>query len=142
MSCFRRNATNRGPQAPNTGPRPGFSGHNDSGSGWFPGSMGDDQAPPPYSKYQQGSGPQAQGWTPGFWTGAALGGLANHLWNRNPRDDRRERTQWDWERPRGSMFGASPPTSRRRFDNDNRGEGPSNLGSMRRSTGLGGSNVR
>ncbi|KAG5221379.1 DUF1183-domain-containing protein [Salix suchowensis] len=44
-------------------------------SRWFPGGHDDHAGPtdlPPYSKDPQPSGP---GWRPGFWTGAALGGL-------------------------------------------------------------------
>lgn len=57
-------------------------------------------------------------------------------------------TQYDWERDRARVPRASPmagyyPSQRRAFfDSDDRGEGSSSLGSMRRSTGLGGSNVR
>ncbi|RDB26261.1 Store-operated calcium entry-associated regulatory factor [Hypsizygus marmoreus] len=135
LSCFRRNAasqTHRPPLPPR--PRPGSSS-----GGWFPGGMDDDYTPPPpYSKNPTGAN---EGWRPGFWTGAALGGIANHLFNRRQAETRP--TTWDWEReqPRFPIFGgrrtAPPPTQP-----DDRGEGSSNLGAIRRSTGFGGSNVR
>ena len=92
--------------------------------------------PPPYPK-PEGN----QGWRPGFWTGAALGGFANHLINRQRPEPRVAPVAYDWERvPGASFFGGrrTPPVARY----DDRGEGPSNLGAMRRSTGLGGSTVR
>lgn len=132
-SCFGRpTTTNRRPQNP---------GDRRGSSGWFPGSYGDDYAPPPpYTKTTTD-----QGWRPGFWTGAALGGLGAHLFNnRRPRNDDvppppPTRRLWDWENSRGSgVFGRR----RTSYEPDDRGEGPSNLGTMRTSTGLGGSNVR
>ncbi|KAF9468041.1 hypothetical protein BDZ94DRAFT_1247033 [Collybia nuda] len=97
--------------------------------------------PPPYSKNP--TEPTSQGWRPGFWTGAVLGGAATHLF-RNRSQPRPVATPYDWETeqtPRSSFFSSRPraPTQPR-FDD--RGEGSSNLGTMRRSTGLGGSNVR
>ena len=64
--------------------------------------------------------------------------------------NRQQRSQaYDWERERLSRPTHYSPSSfasgrQSMFDSnsDDRGEGPSNLGSMRRSTGLGGSNVR
>ena len=121
-----------------------------SGSGyWFP---GDDHQhdnrydpPPPYPKYQQDT-PTWQNWRPGFWTGAALGGLANHWWNGSRTvEEPVRRTVYDWERvQRPSFFGRGsgyrqPTAPSSDYD---RGEGSSNLGPMRRSTGLGGSSVR
>ncbi|KAG6862566.1 hypothetical protein C0995_000114 [Termitomyces sp. Mi166 len=144
LSCFRRNAVIRAAPRPPPRPNSGPSG------GWFPGGMGDDRdyqpPPPPYSK----NGVSNEGWRPGFWTGAAVGGALSHLYNRarapapEPAPALR-RTLWDWERPRAfqlrpSFFGGSPPTTP--ADYEDRGEGSSNLGSMRRSTGLGGSSVR
>ncbi|KAK0480012.1 hypothetical protein IW261DRAFT_1336157 [Armillaria novae-zelandiae] len=127
--CGRPTTTNRRPQNPG------------SSSGWFPGGYGDDHAPPPpYTKRTTD-----QGWTPGFWTGAALGGLGAHLFNnRRPRNDANPpppptRRLWDWENSRGSSVFGRRRTS---YEFEDRGEGPSNLGTMRTSTGLGGSNVR
>jgi len=139
VSCFRNSNTPRAPRPPGNNPRPS------GGSGWFPGDLRDDPAgpPPPYSKTSQ---PQS-GWQPGFWTGAAVGGLANHLWNR-PRAEPARSTSYDWERdrtqpqPRSSFFGGGSGFRQPSHQNHDRGEGSSNLGSMRRSTGLGGSNVR
>ncbi|KAF9643587.1 DUF1183-domain-containing protein [Thelephora ganbajun] len=140
-----------------TGPRPwgpGFGG----GSGWFSGRdhrRRSPSPPPPYSK----DGPSSsrtggQGGGPGFWTGVAAGGLGSYLYNRvtQPRTQPQPAT-WDWERPevaRSSGWFGQPQSqpaftprwgSTSRFD-DNRGEGSSNLGSMRTSTGFGGSHVR
>ncbi|KDR76293.1 hypothetical protein GALMADRAFT_68043 [Galerina marginata CBS 339.88] len=149
VSCFRNNnnTTPRAPPGSNTNSRPNTG----SGGGWFPGGYQDrpTDPPPPYSKstnYQSQSG---GGWQPGFWTGAAAGGLANHLWNR-PRAEPVRGTSYDWERtraqaqpePRGSFWGGGSGFRRPSSHSDDRGEGSSNLGSMRRSTGLGGSNVR
>jgi len=137
----------------NTGPRPwGPGSGGGGGSNWFnpqDHSRRSRSPPPPYSK----DGPssfqsQGQGSGPGFWTGVAAGGLGSHLYNRatQPRPQPQP-TTWDWERPgmaRTSGWFGQPQaqwgsTPRR---DDNRGEGPSNLGSMRTSTGFGGSNVR
>lgn len=123
----------------NPRPRPPGPGSNPGSSRWFPGDHRDDNnsfgAPPPYSKttapdsYAVGST-----WRPGFWTGAALGGAGATLLNRNNNQrQQQERQSYDWERERSSSY---------RRPSEDRGEGPSNLGSMRRSTGLGGSNVR
>lgn len=147
-SCFRRQ--------PNNGTRRPSTGHSrpSPGSGWFSGFRPDDDRndpPPPYTKYPGASVRPAVGdWRPGFWTGAALGGLGTYLAGNTGRRDSPTATAYDWERahaPRASPV-ANPgvsgySTSRRPFfSSDDRGEGPSSLGSMRRSTGLGGSNVR
>ncbi|KAF9042649.1 DUF1183-domain-containing protein [Hymenopellis radicata] len=139
----------RGPRDPPEN-RPGSS------SGWFPGGYGDDRRgprapPPPYSKSPPRT-EQETGWQPGFWTGAALGGLGAHLLNRGDRREPEARQEppprrfWDWERAGAYRPGyfASDSTRRSSYNhnNDDRGEGTSNLGTMRRSTGLGGSNVR
>jgi len=149
-----RTRTNRPPFRPS--PRPGPS----SGSGSFPGHHTD--TPPPYTKYaNQPSNPtnptNGEGWRPGFWTGAALGGLGTYLFNQGTHQQpHEEQRRYDWEQERlrrasatrqswwqsssGSAFGGDVGSSRR--NNDDRGEGPSDMGRMRRSTGLGGSNVR
>ncbi|TFK40408.1 hypothetical protein BDQ12DRAFT_680895 [Crucibulum laeve] len=142
-SCLRGNNNTRNPR---TTSGPGAHPGGGSSGGWFPGSYDDPSSPPPpYSKTptQQSN----EGWRPGFMTGAVLGGLANHFWNGRRQNDPRPPatgTTWDWERdrtaPRASLFNSRPSRSSA-FD-DNRGEGSSNLGVMRRSTGLGGSNVR
>ncbi|KAF7374837.1 DUF1183-domain-containing protein [Mycena sanguinolenta] len=84
-------------------PRPGNSGYF---PGSFPGGYNNDDAsapPPPYSK-----GPPTannEGWRPGFWTGAALGGLGAHfLGNRQNQNSR----EYDWERRQTAR---SPPSS-------------------------------
>ncbi|KAJ7756511.1 hypothetical protein DFH07DRAFT_868302 [Mycena maculata] len=116
-----------------------YSRPEDSGPGFFPGGLNDNpSAPPPYSK----TAPTLnEGWRPGFWTGAVLGGLGTHLFN-----NRQNTRAYDWERERsyrppttGSMFGQRRSSARHTED---RGEGSSNLGAMRQSTGFGGSSVR
>lgn len=150
--CFtRRPQAGQNTRRPGTGPsRP------NNPSGWFSGYRPDDapnEPPPPYSKYSNASASTAAdpGWRPGFWTGAALGGLGTYLLgNQAGRQAPPTATQYDWERERQArMPRVSPmanpgyPTQRRSFfSSDDRGEGSSNLGSMRRSTGFGGSNVR
>jgi len=142
-SCVRNtdSTSRRAPPRSGNNPRPS--------SGWFPGGYRNDHTnpPPPYSKNDAST---QGGWQPGFWTGALLGGLGNHLWNRNSnnRQQASQRESYDWERFRtqpqpSSFFGNSGANSghTRRYEDDDRG-GSSSLGSMRRSTGIGGSNVR
>lgn len=132
-SCFGSSRTRSPP-----GPRP----YNPSYGrpSWFPGGHDYSDPPPPYPKPSTD-----EGWRPGFWTGAALGGLGTHLFNSARRP---QATRYDWERDRftqGAFRPTTPPTSftsGRQHSSDDRGEGSSNLGSMRRSTGFGGSNVR
>lgn len=124
------------------GPGPGSG---PGGAGWFPGDQRDDydsSAPPPYSKRTTAPGDaNASAWRPGFWTGAALAGASAALLNRNSnvRQQRQQASQsYDWERERERTSSYRQPTR----VNEDRGEGSSNLGSMRQSTGMGGSNVR
>lgn len=141
-SCWRRQPDTLRPR--NRPARP------DTGSGWFPGPYHDDghryDPPPPYSKTSspQGTG---EGWRPGFWSGAALGGLGTYLFNNAGSRDARTQRSYDWEHRRTPMNAPSFTTytsQRRTYSaSEDRGEGSSSgLGSMRRSTGLGGSNVR
>lgn len=140
LSCLNNGNSRRASRQSGNAPRPS------SGSGWFPGDHYNNQSgppPPPYSK----NSPNATGWEnwrPGFWTGAVTGGLANELWNRTRTEVPRRQTAYDWERfqPRASSFGSSSSYREPAPSDNNRGEGSSNLGPMRRSTGLGGSNVR
>ncbi|KAF9223664.1 DUF1183-domain-containing protein [Gyrodon lividus] len=129
-SCLRRTYpptgnTRRVP--PPTYPGPGGDGG--SGSGYFPGGF---HPPPPYTKDPPSSDGQ---WRPGFFTGAAIGALGANLLNRSQSQPR----AYDWERER-------PSSTRRRtasfYGDRDRGEGPSNLGSLRTSTGYGGSSSR
>ncbi|CDO78042.1 hypothetical protein BN946_scf184724.g6 [Trametes cinnabarina] len=166
-SCLRRTP---GGTTPHTPRRPWWN--HGPGSGWFSGSRpdapdpGPNDPPPPYSKHPPSSSTagaaRAEGWRPGFWTGAALGGLGAYLLNRpRPRDDPwfqprvvpvPARSVYDWEADRmfrpapasSSWFGGSAAGTRRRsgWDDHDRGEGPSNLGTTRRSTGFGSSRVR
>lgn len=130
------------------------------GSGWFSGSNpGTYDPPPPYSKqapgHASGAGDAgASGWRPGFWSGAALGWLGTQYFNRQREQQPYVRASglYDWEAERmsaprpvrtaphaSSWFGGG---TRGRVSDDDRGEGPLDLGRMRRSTGLGGSHVR
>jgi len=136
-----------------TGPRPWGPGSG-GGSNWFNGRdyRRSPSPPPPYRKDGPSSSQQPQGQSgPGFWTGVAAGGVGSYLYNRatQPRPPAQP-TNWDWERPgmaRSSGWFGQPRSfdsqrgSTSRYD-DNRGEGSSNLGSMRTSTGFGGSSVR
>lgn len=111
---------------------------------WFPGTGGDQNQygpPPPYSKYTAST---RGDWQPGFWTGAAAGSLGTYLLNRNRQRDTTEARTYDWERRTGPNYSYGDSSLRRTFSPDDRGEGSSTggLGSMRRSTGIGGSNVR
>ncbi|KAI0636136.1 hypothetical protein C8Q77DRAFT_1191736 [Trametes polyzona] len=166
-SCLRsRNPSSASARTPR---RPWWGPGSGPGWNWFPGTHPDTphDPPPPYSKNPPPSTSSAQpgsGWRPGFWTGAALGGLGAYLFNNNNRAARDADMQWarrpaaglyDWEAervfrpvppapapaPSRSWFGAGP-SRRAGWDSEDRGEGPSNLGGMRRSTGLGGSRVR
>ncbi|KJA19453.1 hypothetical protein HYPSUDRAFT_143695 [Hypholoma sublateritium FD-334 SS-4] len=144
------NATNSGNPRP---PRP--PGYTPGSSGSFPGDYRDDttDAPPPYYAKPSQAPPQRQGWQswrPGFWTGAAVGGLANHVLNRTRAQATAPRA-YDWEvRPQaplrpsslGLFSGRSNSYRRPQSSSEDRGEGSSNLGAMRQSTGLGGSKVR
>ncbi|KAJ7650197.1 hypothetical protein FB45DRAFT_11973 [Roridomyces roridus] len=133
QSCFR-GPQNRVPGRPEPG-RPGYGG-------FFPGGLNNDDpsAPPPYSKNPPAEAAN-EGWRPGFWTGALLGGLGTHLYNNN--NNRQNTRAYDWERRQQTRYNSpAGGSSFRRRPNEDRGEGPSNLGSMRQSTGFGGSSVR
>lgn len=152
-SCF----AGRGGSGSSGGSTPRPSG-GFPGSGWFSGDHRPDDhtaPPPPYSKHPnaQANG-QGGGLGPGFWTGAALGGLGTYLFNRRGRERAaRPSMAYDWERDEqvhrptafsatrqsgwGSGWGREPS-----YRSDDRGEGSSDLGRMRTSTGLGGSSVR
>ena len=148
--CDNRNSRAPGSSSSDNPPRRPSP---NSGSGcWFPGGDHHHQhdnhqhdPPPPYPKYQQDA-PTWQNWKPGFWTDAALDGLANHLWNgRRTAEVPVRQMTYDWERvQRPSFFvresGYRQPTIP--CSDYDRGEGRSNLGPMRRSTGLGGSSFR
>ncbi len=124
--------------------------------GWFGGSA---PRPPPYTPHDPHPSklPPESSWTPGFWTGIGLGGLAASIWNSGrPIEDSRLRRQqdqceYDWERarmgasPSGSAYFSTATPRRRAYASDpleSEGAGPSELGALRRSTGLGGSTVR
>ena len=142
-SCWRQSSSSHTADRPSR-PRPS------PGSGRFPGTYRPEgypsDPPPPYSKTSSPSGVPGEGWRPGFWTGAALGGLGTYLMGANRQDAPRQH-RYDWERPRGYATASMPYTSydtqRHIYHRDETGEGSSSgLGPMRRSTGLGGSSVR
>ncbi|KAI0270323.1 hypothetical protein BGY98DRAFT_1010348 [Russula aff. rugulosa BPL654] len=134
---------------------------NNSGSGpsWFSRSFYDGfrRPPPPYSKYPDnnvgtGSTSQVRGDQDrfGFWSGAALGGLGTYLMTRQ-RNSGSEPRRYDWENDRFRDYSRRDPdpqaprpsaafSSQQSWSNGR--AGPSNPGSMRRSTGFGGSTVR
>jgi len=127
---LRRNASGAG-AARSTSP-PTYPG------GGFPGSY-HTSPPPPYTKDPSSAAPSdAAQWRPGFWTGAALGALGNHLLNRR----QSQPGEYDWERERRSPFSSSRIRPLSSYDSQNRGEGSSNLGAMRTSAGYGGSRTR
>ncbi|KAL7279413.1 hypothetical protein ACG7TL_007255 [Trametes sanguinea] len=119
-SCLHRTpSSTRPPGRPSWGFGPG--------SGWFPGTRpdapdaGPNDPPPPYSKHPAAAtnSAQAEGWRPGFWTGAALGGLGAYLFNRQPQGRHDQRVHppmapvpntgmYDWEAER--MFRRPRPT--------------------------------
>lgn len=165
LPCFE---TGRTASPPRSRPPPGSG----SGSGWFPGrSFYDDfrrpPPPPPYSKYPSNNNMGTGGSTSqpqsqvrgdqdrfGFWSGAALGGLGTYFLTRQRNSGSEPPRRYDWESDRFRDFsrrdpdpqaprasGAFSSSSQQSWSNNNRA-GPSNLGSMRRSTGFGGSTVR
>jgi hypothetical protein len=135
--CFLKSYTRADPAhtASSSSNHPDFR---PGGGGWFPGGHQDPPnypPPPPYPK-----GPEEQPrrpWEPGFWTGAALGGLGTYFATNRRRTEPASVT-FD------NRFVGRPWSSGRRSsrDSDDKGEGSSNLGSIRRSTGFGGTNVR
>ena len=145
LPCYEDNRRGSTPRTPRPGPS--------SGSGWFPGSHNDRRPPPPpYSKFPDNTtespGPVREGQGRlGFWGGAALGSLGTYLLTRQRNQEPQQR-RYDWESERyfprdpdthGSR--ASGPSSRQPSWSSNTASS-SNLGSMRRSTGFGGSTVR
>jgi len=151
--CFEGRNTVRPPRAPRPGPS--------SNQGWFPWGYDDPRRrppPPPYSKYppstDSATGSQAGNNQDrfGFWSGAALGGLGTYLLTRQrERAPEPQPRRYDWEEERYSArtdpgpvprtSGSSPRQQPLGRSWESR-EGTSSLGSMRRSTGYGGSTVR
>jgi len=165
LPCTEDGRGSAAPRTPRSGPSPGSgwfpgNGHDDYR-----------RPPPPYSKYPDNTAQfPSSGATPqpdargipdrlGFWGGAALGGLGGYLMNRRQQQQQQQRNpephprRYDWENehfiPRRDPDHQAP-RARSAFSgqqswgsggNNNR-ESSSNLGSMRRSTGYGSSNVR
>lgn len=130
-SCLRRNY----PPTGNTQrvPPPTYPGPDDDrgpGYRYFPGDF--QGPPPPYTKDPSST----DGWRPGFWTGAALGALGGSLLNRSQSLPR----AYDWERSDARFRTAQRRVSF--YGDGDRREGPSNMGSLRTSTGYGGSSSR
>ncbi|KAF8316948.1 hypothetical protein F5887DRAFT_1088947 [Amanita rubescens] len=104
----RNNSSQPGSQYSSRPSRPGGGGGGSGGDtyrGNFPG--GYDEPPPPYTDDRQKRNESAEGWRPGFWSGAALGGLATHLFNRNPSQPQAQPDRaapYDWERERSSQI--------------------------------------
>lgn len=160
-SCIaaHREANRQARRAPGGG-----RGSNGGWSGWFGGSGGGastpgrDPPPPYYPKQSPGNSNSAQegSWTPGFWTGLGLGGLAGTLWNSrddaNPARRARERAEmpwqqeYDWERARAasssSWYGTSNRYSTYTGTTDESDHAGSSSGEMRRSIAIGNSRVR
>ncbi|KAG2149088.1 DUF1183-domain-containing protein [Suillus bovinus] len=126
QTCLRRDTSDANHSSP-----PSYPGR--SGPGGFPGSYYT-SPPPPYTK-DAGTGNSSQ-WQPGFWTGAALGALGNHLLNRPSGSQ-----EYDWERERRLPNSISRSRPVPGYDDQGRGES-SSLGAMRTSTGYGGSSSR
>lgn len=136
-SCFRRNSWGFARRS-GSGSRPGGGGGGGGGGGWFPGDYLR-RPPPPYTKNPLDNGADAR-WTPGFWSGVALGGLATRYWNNNQRQNEPMAYWNQWNQI--PLQNPRPSSSRQPVQsNDNVGSG-SDLGRMRPSTGIGGSSVR
>lgn len=179
-SCFSSRPSSTPRPRPRGGPsNSGWSNwFNNSGSGSGGGGRPyhPNDPPPPYSGPKPSNSTQnaSEGWRPGFWTGAALGGLGTYLFNNNNNNNRQQDPQarrapmydWEYERfggpttmntgmgsgsgglfggggARRSAWGSGSGSGSGSRGNEDRGEGSSSgLGSMRRSTGFGGSSVR
>ena len=126
------------------------------GSGWFSGSHDNyRRPPPPYTKYPDtstGRTSQVRGDQDrfGFWSGAALGGLGTYFLTRQ-RDSGPQQRRYDWEDVRYSTRRDPDPHAPRTsgafsrtpsWGNSGAGSSTRNLGTMRQSTGYGGSAVR
>ncbi|OBZ72211.1 Store-operated calcium entry-associated regulatory factor [Grifola frondosa] len=99
-SCLNGRSGSTDGSAPRL-PRPGTDWH--PGDNSWRGSDNNAGAPPPYSKHPPSSNDaQGDGWRPGFWTGAALGGLGSYLYNTRERERNRDARAglYDWERER------------------------------------------
>jgi len=168
-ACFTQNGGRSAPRITGPGGGGGSDVGATPGGGFFSNSNDNDNPPPPpyTSRPKPDPSTGSTGWRPGFWTGLGLGGLGSYLFGGggrrpSPYDDNYYRQQqrrqaWDWERPWGfgNAFNTGPGGFRTRFPsssegfwsnnpsrNVDRGEGSSNLGSMRSSSGLARSNVR
>ena len=143
-------------------PRPWFGGFGGGGSGGGGGTPR--RPPPPYTPSNSDEKPdlssftsedsttQSESWRPGFWSGLAAGAggaaLANNMRNRYtataPPETQRPRMNVGFgAQPRTTLFGGGGGA--RRDDSWDRGEGTSGtsgLGSMRSSSGFGGSRNR
>jgi len=147
LPCLGDDRSSSTPRTPRHGPS--------GGSGWFPGSYDDfrRRPPPPYTKYPdkstestgEGRGNQDG---PGFWSGVGLGSLGTYLLTRQ-RNQEPQQGRYDWESERFQRHDpvpqgprASSSFSQQQSWNSSNRASTSNLGTMRRSTGYGGSTVR
>jgi len=130
------------------------------GPGWLGPDSDRPDPPPPYPKpYPDNTAPG--NWRSNFWTGLGLGAAGSYIYNRYTQQRQQppatpfQRRPWDWETertPDTSEWAYEAARAQERSQNirqrgftQARGEGEgssSNLGSMRRSTGVGGSSVR
>jgi hypothetical protein len=147
LPCIEGDSRGPPPRTPRSGPS--------SGPGWFPGSRPDYRRPPPPNSKYPDNVTEATGTARGnqdrfgFWTGAALGSLGTYVFTRS-RDQESQNRRYDWETERLSRRDPEPQGSRasgafspqQSGNNNGAGSSSSNLGTMRRSTGYGGSTVR
>ncbi|XP_006459447.1 hypothetical protein AGABI2DRAFT_201707, partial [Agaricus bisporus var. bisporus H97] len=113
-SCLSRNNSSNVRRQRGSSSRPGGGGGGGGGGGWFPRRDDWSNPPPPYTKYPSNNG-ASEGWRPGFWSGAALGGLANHFWNNRRQAEPREYwNQWNQipVQSTSSSFGYGMPQRR------------------------------
>ncbi|CAD6985236.1 unnamed protein product [Tilletia controversa] len=153
------------PGAPGSGPRGG------GGGGWWPWGggfggggwgTGNTQPPPPYSKDEPGSSSSstnAGGWRPGFWTGIAAGVIGDRLFQPRQRQQYQQQQQgggffgrqnygrqgggfMERDDDDGHPFGGFRGAGAGRAGPSRTGSSGSGMGSMRRSTGFGGTSNR
>ena len=132
----------------------GGGGGGGGGGGRGPGGPSRPDPPPPYTGSEKPSTSTAQGnsgsgaWQPGFWTGLAGGAagaaLANGLRNRN--QEQQYRAAPFGQRGGGLGFGgrntAPAPRSSTTWDRGEGSSGTTGMGSMRSSSGFGGTRNR
>lgn len=136
--CWDQSQRRTSPNGPGPNNRPGPS--------YRGGGYGGDDSPPPYSDhdFKRGSSQPSQSSNSDFARGAAVGALGGAA---ALAAAQAVRSQWstpeyrayDWE---GRDRSSTTSSTTRRSQNSDRGEGSSNLGSLRASTGFASSSVR